>query len=239
MQPVLVTILIAAAAILLGGYVLAIVWRIAHTLRLRARAKGHLVLTFDDGPGPRMTSQLRDLLRREGVKATFFMTGFRADKHPEVARQTTLEGHELASHSQRHLNAWHNPVRSVADTWQGLAGVRAISPQAGFFRPPYGKATVWTHLACALKRFRVAYWTIDCKDAERHTIRQADDVTRELLAKGGGVVLMHDLDMDPQEFPEREQRVLELCESLIRCAKAQGMKIIPLGHLYPNSQLPR
>lgn len=231
-------LVVAAVAVLIAAssYILAFAWRLWNVQRLHTRARGHLVLTFDDGPGPRMTAGIRDLLRREGVHATFFLTGFRADRYPEVVRQTASEGHELASHSQQHLNAWRHPLKSMADTRTGLQSTRRLSPSARFFRPPYGKATIWTHLVCRLEGFRVAYWTIDCKDAESHTIRQVEDVTKELLDKGGGVVLMHDLDMDPAEFPDREVQVLDLCRSLIKCARAHGLRIAPLGDLYSSSE---
>ncbi len=239
MYPLLSAVVIVVVVALVAGYVLAIIWRLWHMHQLRARVKGHLILTFDDGPGPRMTSQIRDLLHREGVRATFFVTGFRVDRHPDVVKQTIRDGHELASHSQLHLNAWRSPLLSIADTRKGLLSVRAIWPEARFFRPPFGKATLWTHLVCLFTGFQVVYWTVDCKDAEKHTIRNVEEMTQELSAKGGGIVLMHDLDMDPQAFPEREEQVLRLCEALIRSARSQGMKIIPLGHLFPSSQSTR
>lgn len=235
MQTLFVAAMSGALIMLASVYGLAIGWRVWHVFRLHAQVKGYLVLTFDDGPGPYMTARLRELLRREGVRATFFITGFRADKYPDVVEQTVSEGHEIASHSQYHVNAWRSPLLGAGDAKRGLAGARKLSPSARFFRPPFGKATLFTHLACALTGFRVVYWTIDCKDAESHTIRDAQDVTRELQIKGGGVVLMHDLDMDPQQFPEREARVIHLCESLIHTARSEGLSIVCLGELFPDS----
>lgn len=225
----------AAFATLVASYLFAFAWRIGHVYRLRQRVRGHLVLTFDDGPGPRLTTRLQALLQQEGVHATFFVTGFRADRHPEILQHTVLDGHELASHSQLHLNAWRKPWQSVADTQKGLLSARSHSPYARFFRPPFGKATLWTHLVCWLNGFQVVYWTIDCKDAELLTIREPGDVCQEMLSKGGGVVLLHDLDMDAHAFPEREDRVLGLCHSLIHSARSHGMNIVALGHLFPSN----
>lgn len=235
----LVMVIVIVAVVGLSSYLVAIAWRLWSVRRLGDRVKGHLVLTFDDGPGVRTTSGIREILQREHARATFFVTGFRVDRHPDVVKQTTSEGHELASHSQRHLNAWIHPIGSMSDTWSGLKTVRAYSPGARFFRPPFGKATLWTHLVCLMHGFQVVYWTIDCKDAEKHTIREPEDVVKELLRKGGGVVLLHDLDMSPDEFPDRQEKVIRLCESLIQSARAHGMRIATIGELYFTPSLSR
>ena len=59
-------------------------------------------LTFDDGPDPRYTPQLLDLLSREKVPATFFVTGEQAVKHPELVERMVREGHAVANHTFRH-----------------------------------------------------------------------------------------------------------------------------------------
>src|SRR5437660_205795 len=65
-----------------------------------------LILTFDDGPSPGLTPRLLDLLAAHGAKATFFMSGWRAEQHPEIASRTFRDGHECACHSYEHLNSW-------------------------------------------------------------------------------------------------------------------------------------
>jgi Predicted xylanase/chitin deacetylase len=54
--------------------------------------KKKIALTFDDGPHPHYTEQLLDGLKKRGVKATFFVTGEHAEKHPEVIRRMSEEG---------------------------------------------------------------------------------------------------------------------------------------------------
>ena len=58
-----------------------------------------MALTFDDGPDPDWTPRLLDLLARHGAKATFFMVGSRAARHPELVARVAAEGHEIGNHT--------------------------------------------------------------------------------------------------------------------------------------------
>lgn len=232
------TILLISAAVVafaLLTYGAAIAIRLLNQSALHSMSKGALVLTFDDGPGVDMSRRIHALLGREGIKGTFFLTGFRAEQHQDVPLEAKRNGHQLASHGFYHLNAWRQPFASLADVWKGLRQLRRVEPGATSFRPPYGKATLFTYLVCWLQGFRVVFWTIDCKDAEKHTIRGPDEVVEELLRKGGGVVLMHDLDFDAGAFEERPGKVLALCEALIQAARRNGMRICTVDELYAGS----
>lgn len=63
-----------------------------------------LALTFDDGPSPLYTPQILAVLRRYGVKATFFMLGANVEKCPSTVRQIVDEGHTLGNHTWSHPN---------------------------------------------------------------------------------------------------------------------------------------
>ena len=106
------TVIIAAGFVLfycsyqirLGAYV--------RTL-CRNRAAGRVVaLTFDDGPDPEITPRVLDLLRERGVRATFFLVGAKAERHPELVRRIAAEGHDTGIHTWEH----------AADSRCGAAG---------------------------------------------------------------------------------------------------------------------
>jgi peptidoglycan/xylan/chitin deacetylase (PgdA/CDA1 family) len=61
-----------------------------------------IALTFDDGPNEPYTSELLDLLKREQVKATFFVVGKSAEANPEVVRRIVADGHVVGNHSYNH-----------------------------------------------------------------------------------------------------------------------------------------
>jgi peptidoglycan/xylan/chitin deacetylase (PgdA/CDA1 family) len=70
-----------------------------HRVRTSER---HIALTFDDGPNEPYTSELLDLLKREQVKATFFVVGTSAEANPGVVRRIVSDGHVLGNHSYNH-----------------------------------------------------------------------------------------------------------------------------------------
>lgn len=61
-----------------------------------------IYLTFDDGPSKNITPQILDILRDNGVKATFFVLGSRAELYPEVLKREFDEGHYIANHGYSH-----------------------------------------------------------------------------------------------------------------------------------------
>jgi peptidoglycan/xylan/chitin deacetylase (PgdA/CDA1 family) len=57
-----------------------------------------VALTIDDAPSPEVTPAFLDVLRRHGARATFFVIGSYAERHPELVAAIRAEGHELANH---------------------------------------------------------------------------------------------------------------------------------------------
>jgi peptidoglycan/xylan/chitin deacetylase (PgdA/CDA1 family) len=224
-------VLILTALAVFSIYGAAVLLRLLNEWQLRRRAKGRLLLTFDDGPSPVATEAIRALLRRESVRGTFFVNGFRSEQHADLIAEAIQEGHDIGSHGFAHLHGWRQPFKSLSDVAKGLSLLRNQYPAARFFRPPWGKATLMTHLICLAKGYRMVYWIIDCKDAERELIRNPEDIVDEFLQRGGGVVLLHDLDIDQEFFPGRNEKVLAICESLIACAKSRGMPISTMTEL--------
>ena len=71
----------------------------AETLPL---ADGEVVLTFDDGPLPKYSNRILEILASQCVKATFFLVGRQAQANPEGVRKVRDAGHTVATHSQNH-----------------------------------------------------------------------------------------------------------------------------------------
>jgi hypothetical protein len=65
------------------------------------RVRTHLpvvALSFDDGPHPRFTLQVLEILRQHDATATFFLIGERAIRHPDVVSKIKADGHEVGNH---------------------------------------------------------------------------------------------------------------------------------------------
>jgi peptidoglycan/xylan/chitin deacetylase (PgdA/CDA1 family) len=66
--------------------------------------KGTVALTFDDGPNPQYTREILAILKKNDIKATFFVVGSNAKAHPDVIKEIKDQGHVIASHSMTHPN---------------------------------------------------------------------------------------------------------------------------------------
>lgn len=168
-----------------------------------------ILFTFDDGPDPRYTRRLLDLLERRGVRAVFFLSGDRfagptpwARENREIAREIAARGHVLASHGHRHIQftrlSTPELVRELdaADT----AFVEAVGLRPTLIRPPGGARSARTDAVLAGRGYTTVLWNLGTGDAQ---VRTADEVVetfrRVLIAREhengarGGIVLLHDI----------------------------------------------
>jgi len=184
-----------------------------------------IALTFDDGPWPGQTEKVLDILKREGVHATFFMQGGRVKRAPALAKRVVSEGNLVGNHTLSHkLLTTQTPAEvnrqivAGADTINSASGVRPT-----WFRPPYGAidGDVWKQTR-ALK-LKVALWDIDTEDWRRPGVESiVDNVRRN--ARAGSIVLMHDGGTN------RRQTIAAL-PLIIRDLKSRGFVFVTLEEL--------
>ncbi len=145
-------------------------------------------LTFDDGPTPETTPMVLDLLKTEGVKATFFCLGAAALQRPELLLRIRNEGHALGNHSWSHLNGWKTETAKYVSDVQRCAEV-VSSP---LFRPPYGSITFRQAKALAGMGYRIVMWSSLSGDYDPRKRPQecAQNVLKGL--KPGDIMVFHD-----------------------------------------------
>jgi poly-beta-1,6 N-acetyl-D-glucosamine synthase len=102
-------------------------------------ARKTIALTFDDGPDPKWTPQILDILRRHNAHATFFEIGAHIAENPALTRRILAEGNEIGSHTYTHVNmavtpAWRNRLE-LDLTQAALAGAAGIRTR--LLRMPY------------------------------------------------------------------------------------------------------
>jgi peptidoglycan/xylan/chitin deacetylase (PgdA/CDA1 family) len=160
-----------------------------------------VVLTFDDGPEPASTSRVLDALKRECVRASFFVLGRSAAAHPALVRRALQEGHTVAHHSFAHPLLSHMPVDAAeAEINHGFAAVDAAlygkaerSPVTPFFRFP-GFASNPALLEW-LERRRIAVFGADLWASDWNPMTPAQQlalVLERLNSTRGGILLFHD-----------------------------------------------
>jgi cellulose synthase/poly-beta-1,6-N-acetylglucosamine synthase-like glycosyltransferase/peptidoglycan/xylan/chitin deacetylase (PgdA/CDA1 family) len=115
----------------------------ASPVRSARPAQQQVALTFEDGPDPRWTPEVLDVLGRHGVEATFFVTGSQVAAHPGLARRLVSDGHELGSHTFTHADlAGASPVRTGLElslTQRVVAGATGVT--SSLLRLPYTSRT--------------------------------------------------------------------------------------------------
>ncbi|MGJ8679444.1 polysaccharide deacetylase family protein [Paraglaciecola sp.] len=98
-----------------------------------------IYLTYDDGPDPQFTPNLLDVLEKHGVKATIFVTGENAEKHPEIVQRAYKAGHTIGNHSYAHRRASDMSYEEIAESYSRTDKIiRGITGQTDIlFRAPY------------------------------------------------------------------------------------------------------
>ncbi len=184
-----------------------------------------VALTFDDGPWPGQTDKILNILKREEVRATFFMLGVRVKLAPDLARRVAEEGNQVANHSLGHrLLTTSKPkevrrqIRGGADTIYEATGVLPT-----WFRPPYGaiNKAVWKQVRTS--RMHVALWTVDTRDWSRPGVKQiVKNATSN--TRNGSILLMHDGGTN------RKQTIKAL-PKIIRNLKKRGYTFVTIEEL--------
>lgn len=151
-------------------------------------------LTIDDGPDPVDTPRLLDLLERHRARASFFLIGARAERHPELVAEILRRGHEVGHHTYRHPVAdfWCASPRRVADELdRGLEILRRAGAQPRRFRPPVGIKSLFLARALARRGMVCVAWSVRTGDSfGRDPGRIAAHALRRV--RPGDVILAHE-----------------------------------------------
>ncbi len=182
------------------------------TSEVRDRAAGEgrvLSLTVDDGPDPRTTPRMLEVLGRHAVPAVFFLWGDHVREHPAVVREVCAAGHVLGNHSMHHddLATW--PCDAVRDDLlETNAAIAAAAPgvPVPWFRAPYGSWGTSPDVAAALGMQPLG-WQLAVGDWEPPGV---DELVRrvETGIEPGGVLLLHDGGGDRTQTVDAVERLL-------------------------------
>ena len=155
----------------------------------------YVAMTFDDGPHQTLTPKLLDLLARKNIKATFFVLGENAERHPEILKRAVAEGHEIGNHTWSHPNlakSSQDTLRSQLQRTDDLIR-QAIGFRPKIMRPPYGELTSkqrqWVHDEFG---YNIILWDVDPLDwKEPGPAVVSQRIIRG--AKPGSIILSHDI----------------------------------------------
>ena len=176
---------IGAVGLVAGAYAYATLWPgsgIFGSPLIAPERAGELALTFDDGPNPKWTPRLLDVLGEHGVRATFFMLGGRVETEPELVRRIAAEGHLIGNHSWSHKNLARTAATKVREellrTSEALEQITGV--EVKYFRPPFGARRPAVFRIARELGLRVVTWNAMTSDWSEPS---AERIARELTAK--------------------------------------------------------
>ncbi|MDI6717254.1 MAG: polysaccharide deacetylase family protein [Actinomycetota bacterium] len=189
-----------------------------------------VALTFDDGPDPRYTPRVLNILARENIKATFFLIGKQVDKYPYIVRQIIEQGNLVGNHTYSHPDLAvedKNQIKDEIDKCQA-AIFHVTGQQPIYFRPPRGLFNQQTKEIVSKNGLKMVLWDV-CVEHKRS--RTSSQETKRVLSlvRPGSIILAHDGRLN-------RKKTIEALPMIIKGLKERGYKFITLDNLPPATQ---
>ena len=188
-------------------------------------AKGKVALTFDDGPHPRYTPAILDILEEYGIKATFFVIGRNVENYPEAFKTLLASDCEIGNHTYTHGNvgimSGEEISRELEKTEQAIARISPFRPY--LFRPPEGACGSEIERVSRERGYDIVLWSIDTLDWA-HT--PSETIAKKILANigDGDIILMHD-------YVSRGNTTLGALRLIIPELLARGYEFVTVSEL--------
>lgn len=195
-------------------------------------SKGKVYLTFDDGPGTQ-TEKILDILKKEKVKATFFVTGKEDSYSKKMYKRIVKEGHTLGMHSYSHVysdiyssvKAFTKDLDRISRLLYETTGVKPV-----YYRFPGGSSTSSTEIPIADfikvlddRGFIYLDWNVISPDAVNASVQKDKMITGILDAVSAydtSVVLLYDVADRPM--------TVKALPGIIKELKKENYKLLPV-----------
>lgn len=201
--------------------------------KVKKEAK-YVALTFDDGPSGTVTPEILHILEEFDAVATFFMLGSQVDYYPDLAAEVAARGHEIANHTQNHIDL--TKVRKSVVEHEIKLSREKIEKSTGqtprLVRPPYGAYNDIILNTISESDESIILWSVDPQDWKNRQPKQiADRVLRAV--KPGSIILLHDIHRTTAEaLPKileelsKDGYTFVTVSELIELENIEAMKVI-------------
>ncbi|WP_321202607.1 polysaccharide deacetylase family protein [Bacillus sp. CRN 9] len=172
----------------------------------------YISITFDDGPNPEFTPKILDLLAKYNAKATFFITGEKAEKHPKLVKRIVNEGHEIGNHTYSHMYNANISEEVLTDeltrTAEIIKGILGFSPI--LYRPVGGLYNDSIVATAKKNNYQVVLWSWhqDPKDWMNPGVQKIVSHVQTGM-KPGDIILLHDSGGDRSQTIEALELILK------------------------------
>ncbi|CAG9622758.1 polysaccharide deacetylase family protein [Sutcliffiella rhizosphaerae] len=188
-----------------------------------------VALTFDDGPDPRFTNEVLDVLNQYNVPGTFFLLGSRAVAYPEIVKRIQNEGHAIGNHTYFHpnlvadsdLESLEREVTRTEDALNNIIGFRTR-----LFRPPYGFLYNELVEKLAEMQYLVIGWTVDSLDWQEDSPEVIASNVLDNVQPGANILLHDGADWDGDRT-----NTIEALHQIIPTLKEQGYEFVTIPEL--------
>ncbi|VIF76735.1 oligosaccharide deacetylase [Clostridioides difficile] len=198
-----------------------------------------IALTFDDGPDEVFTPQVLDILKKNNVKATFFVVGEKVEYNKELLKRQYTEGHEIGNHTFTHINVAKNSYdkveKEITDTQNAVKNIIGVEPK--IFRPPYRAMSKSVCDIIVSKKMNIILWSnLDPRDWSNPGV---GNIINTILTKvqNGNIILLHDYNNRRND----KSQTIQALEVVIPKLKEKGYKFVTISeliqHLDKNKQV--
>ncbi len=191
-------------------------------------SKKWVSLTFDDGPNSQVIEKIFEILKKENVKATFFLLGVNIKKHPQYVDKYLQSGHEIGNHTYSHKNFYELTKteslgqlekilsRELEDCETAIKDAVGIKPL--FMRMPNGYISPTVKKTAMEKEYVIVNWTFGC-DWHKNS---KEELVRKYLksVEPGAIFLFHEKKFTAEALPE-----------IISGIKKKGYEIVTLREI--------
>lgn len=179
-------------------------------LARRGTSANLCALAFDDSPG-HTTQALLDILRKKGVRATFFVVGARVHLYREIMKRLVAEGNEVGNHTfSHHSMRQHAPGEQRDEIVHANEELTTLGIVPHYLRPPYDRYDNATIDAAAALGMTVALWSVDSRDWREHNLAAIPPRKAYGVRGVRGVFLFHDNHRETVEaMPGLIDRLIE------------------------------
>jgi len=193
----------------------------------------NIALTFDDGPYGTSTEKILDILKKENVRATFFVIGKNVEKFSTTTKRIIAEGHLIGNHSYDH--AKNLPEMSTStfkiNTEKAESAIflqTDLKPK--IFRPPYGNITPQMYQKLKEAGYTSVLWNVDAKDWDfEHT--STADIENKIIndTKPNSIILLHDGRDTKINYPRTN--LIDALPVIIEQLKKEGYNFVTVDKL--------
>lgn len=200
------------------------------SIKRRVSNSNNIYLTFDDGPNPKYTMEILDILKEYNAKATFFVIATRAEEYKYIINRIVEEGHTLGLHSYNHKSALlSTPRQTKKDFEKSMAIFKELNFNVEYSRPPWGHFNLLSYYYGSKEKLKFVFWTRITKDWDINTI--VDEIVNESVDNiaGGDIIVLHDSSHKSLDKEDVPKNTIEALKIILSTLTEEGFEFQAIG----------